>query len=96
MWVKAVFDQNEGRWEYGFDANSAWWDYVIYNSSEKEFDLNTIKEAAWAFTLSINNVSETLPNGIPSVSEASGRLKAIWQGLEIEIPTAILSLTKNL
>ncbi|MDI9859366.1 hypothetical protein [Flectobacillus roseus] len=93
---KAVFEKYEGRWEKGFDKNGAWWDYVIYNGSEKEFDLNTIKEAAWGFTFSMGNSSETLPSGIPSVSETTGKLKATWQGLELEIPTNILPLPKNL
>ena len=47
---KAVFDKYEGHWEKGFDKNGAWWDYIIYNGAEKEFDLNAIKEAAWGFT----------------------------------------------
>ncbi len=93
---KSAFDKYEGRWEKGFDKNGAWWDYVIYNGAEKEFDLNSIKEAAWGFTFSIGNSTETLPNDTPSVSEASGKLKATWQGLELEIPTTILPLPKNL
>lgn len=93
---KAVFEKYEGRWEKGSDKNVAWWDYVIYNGAEKEFDLNTIKEAAWGFTFSIGNSSEILPNGTPSVSETAGKLKATWQGLELEIPTTILPLPKNL
>lgn len=93
---KAVFDSFEGRWEKGFDKNGAWWDYVIYNGAEREFDLNTIKEAAWGFTFSMGNSTETLPNGTPSVSEASGKVKANWQGLALEIPTGVLPLPKNL
>jgi hypothetical protein len=93
---KSVFDKYQGRWEKGSDKNGAWWDYVIYNGAEVEFDLNTIKEAAWGFTFSIGNSTETLPNGTPSVSETAGKLKATWQGLELEIPTTILPLPKNL
>jgi hypothetical protein len=93
---KTVFDKYEGHWEKGFDKNGAWWDYVIYNGAEVEFDLNTIKEAAWGFTFSIGNSTETLPNGTPKVSETAGKLKATWQGLDLEIPTIILPLPKNL
>lgn len=93
---KAVFDKYEGHWEKGFDKNGAWWDYVIYNGAEKEFDLNAMKEAAWGFTFSIGKSSETLPNGSPSIAEVSGKLKASWQGLALEIPTTILHLPKNL
>ncbi|MFM2232681.1 MAG: hypothetical protein RJB31_1382 [Bacteroidota bacterium] len=93
---KAVFDKYEGHWEKGFDKNGAWWDYVIYNGAEKEFDLNTIKEAAWGFTFSMGKSFDTLPNGTPSVAEVSGKLKASWQGLTLEIPTTILPLPKNL
>ena len=93
---KAVFDKYEGRWEKGSDKNGAWWDYVIYNGVEVEFDLKTIKEAVWGFTFSIGNSTETLPNGTPKVSETAGKLKATWQGLDLEIPTIILPLPKNL
>lgn len=93
---KAVFDKYEGRWEKGFDKNGAWWDYVIYNGAEKEFDLNTLKEAAWGFTFSMGKSFDALPNETPSVAEANGKLKASWQGMALEIPTKILPLPKNL
>jgi len=93
---KAVFDGYEGRWEKGSDASGAWWDYVIYSGAVKEFDLNTIREAVWGFTFSMGTASDTLPNGTPTVTESTGTLKASWQGLQLNVPTSVLPLPKNL
>ncbi|RYC70116.1 hypothetical protein [Spirosoma sordidisoli] len=93
---KAVFDGYEGRWEKGSDASGAWWDYVIYSGAEKEFDLNAIREAIWGFTFSMGTASDTLPNGTPTVTESTGTLKTSWQGLQLDVPTSVLPLPKNL
>ena len=93
---KAVFSNYKGYWEYGFDKNGAYWDYVIYNGLEIEFDLNTIKEASWGFTFSMGNSAESLPISSPVFNQVDGKIKANWEGLELETMTTILPLPKNL
>lgn len=92
---KADFDGFGGRWEYGHDENNVWWDYVIYAGQEKLFDLNSIQKAVWGFTFSMGTASEALPQSKPEVLDSNRMLKARWQGLNLELSTAILPLPRN-
>lgn len=86
---KSVWDNNLiCHWEKGGNGKDSWIDYVLYSGDEKEFDLNTVQEAAWGFTFSIGTtvISE------PVFTIQDHVLKASWNDLNINMPTNLLPL----
>lgn len=92
----SVFDQLKGYWVKGGDGNSSWIDYVIYSGNEREFDLNTIGEAAIGFTFVVSESKQKVENESVLSKVENKQLKVSWNGLQIEIPVNILPLPKNL
>ncbi len=91
----AAFNGTTGRWEKGGKGTTAWLDFVIFSGPDTRFDLNTIGEAAWGFTMAVGNKPTPAKAMKPKFSQNEQVLKANWQGLTLEIPTSILPQPKN-
>jgi len=91
---EAGFENNIGYWEKGADKTTTWLDFVLFKGEKSEFDLNNLKKAIAAFTLSINDkktVDETNPiflyNGV--------FLNATWGDLKISLSTDVQTVKKH-
>ena len=92
---KAAFNGTAGHWEKGSSGTTAWLDYVVYNGPTTRFDLNTLPEAIWAFTISIGPDSVPAKSLKPKFSQKEQTLKAAWQGLTLDVPTNVLPQPKH-
>lgn len=91
----AAFNGTTGRWEKGSSGTTAWLDYVVYNGPATRFDLNTIGDAVWGFTMTIGPDSVPAKSLKPKFSQKEKTLKATWQGLSLDVPTTILPQPKH-
>ena len=92
----AGFENLKGHWEKGGDNKSSWIDYVVYSDQEKEFDLNTMKEAVLGFTFSIGTSKDLFPKDKPEFKVKDELLDANWNGFNLKISTRPSSFAKNL
>ena len=91
----AAFNGTVGRWEKGGSGTTAWLDYVVYNGPSVRLDLNTMQEAIWGFTMVIGPNLVPTKTMKPRFSQKDQVLKATWNDLTLDIPTAILPQPKH-
>jgi hypothetical protein len=77
------FANYKGYWEKGNDENNVWLDYVIYSGRETDIDLTKTDKAALGFVFSVD---ESSISGKPEYTVKDGILKAVWNGMQIDIP----------
>lgn len=84
--LEGKWDNLPGHWEKGSDGNNSWIDYIIYRGEDKEFNLNEVEEAVYAFALNFGNSSDILFIKEAIAQKKDGKLKAFWDSLEVEVP----------
>jgi len=89
---QASFDKLKGYWEKGGDGKDAWLDYVLYTGAEKEFNLNAIQEAIWAFTFSMGTQWRKIPVSKPEFGIKDRMFNAKWNNLSINLQSNLLPL----
>lgn len=81
----ASFPGYKGYWEKGGDGQNAWIDYVIYSGPKTVIDLNTMSEAALAFTFELMPAGDKYSYKKPRFSVKDGVLNADWEGLRLNL-----------